>query len=74
MATDREIVTFDDSPPPCGVDPWVGPHGPMTDVDVVAADPTWPARFASLAAAIAEALGERAIAIDHVGSTSVPDL
>jgi GrpB-like predicted nucleotidyltransferase (UPF0157 family) len=74
MATDREIVTFDDSPPPRGANPWVVPHGPMTDVRVVAADPTWPARFARLAAAIAEALGERAIAIDHVGSTSVPDL
>jgi GrpB-like predicted nucleotidyltransferase (UPF0157 family) len=74
MATDREIVTFDDRPPPRGASPWVGGHRPMTDVHVVAADPTWPARFASLAATIAEALDTRAIVIEHVGSTSVPDL
>lgn len=37
-------------------------------------DPAWPERFEREAERIAEALGERAILIEHVGSTSVPGL
>jgi putative glutamine amidotransferase len=37
-------------------------------------DPAWPARFESEAARIREALGETAVRIEHVGSTSVPGL
>jgi GrpB-like predicted nucleotidyltransferase (UPF0157 family) len=37
-------------------------------------DPAWPERFEREAARIAEALGERALMIEHVGSTSVPGL
>ena len=37
-------------------------------------DPAWPARFAAEAARIAGALGARALAVEHVGSTAVPGL
>ena len=35
-------------------------------------DPAWPERFAALEARIRVALGERVLALEHVGSTSVP--
>ena len=41
---------------------------------VVPYDPEWPARFAAIRARIEPALGDSAIAIEHVGSTSVPGL
>lgn len=37
-------------------------------------DPTWPDVFACLRDSLAGALGETALAIEHVGSTSVPGL
>jgi GrpB-like predicted nucleotidyltransferase (UPF0157 family) len=37
-------------------------------------DTDWPARFSNLAAAMREALGDVAVRIDHIGSTSVPGL
>jgi GrpB-like predicted nucleotidyltransferase (UPF0157 family) len=37
-------------------------------------DPTWPDKFASHAARITAALGDTALRIDHIGSTSVPGL
>lgn len=37
-------------------------------------DPAWPTQFASLGVRIRGELGERALRIDHVGSTSVPGL
>ena len=43
-------------------------------IEIAPYDPTWPARFAAVAARLREALGERAIAIHHIGSTSVPGL
>lgn len=36
--------------------------------------PDWPAEFTYLAARLQAALGDRAVAVDHVGSTSVPGL
>ncbi|MGH1562979.1 GrpB family protein [Mumia sp. DW29H23] len=43
-------------------------------VDVVAYDPAWPATYARVAGAVREALGDVVVAIEHVGSTSVPGL
>ncbi|HEX2202277.1 MAG TPA: GrpB family protein [Longimicrobium sp.] len=37
-------------------------------------DPAWPERFAAEAARIRAALGARALAVEHVGSTAVPGL
>jgi len=48
------------------------PHdGTVTLVDY---DPEWPAWFAREAARIRDALGDAALAVEHVGSTSVPGL
>jgi dephospho-CoA kinase len=43
-------------------------------VTVTAYDPAWPAEFERLAARLADALGGSFVAVDHVGSTSVPGL
>lgn len=55
-------------------DPVVGERPPPFSVPVVLHEPdsSWPTLFASHAAAIRSALGENALAVDHVGSTSVP--
>ncbi|GAB2572148.1 hypothetical protein Aab01nite_03590 [Paractinoplanes abujensis] len=37
-------------------------------------DPRWPTRYATAAAAIRAALGARALAVEHIGSTAVPGL
>lgn len=70
----REIVTFNDSPPPPGASQWVTGHGPMTELQVVAADPLWPETYRMLAAMITDVLGDVAVGVEHVGSTSVPGL
>ncbi|MDP4509025.1 GrpB family protein [Nonomuraea turcica] len=43
-------------------------------VEVVDYDRGWTARFAALGAAMRSALGDIAVRIDHIGSTSVPGL
>lgn len=43
-------------------------------VVLVPYDPQWPAMFASEAAIIHKALGERALLVEHMGSTAVPGL
>lgn len=41
---------------------------------VVPYDPIWPQRFAEQARTLREALGDVALRIDHIGSTSIPHL
>jgi GrpB-like predicted nucleotidyltransferase (UPF0157 family) len=68
-----EDITRHHEPVP-GEDPWVaGPPKPEP-IEVTDHDPTWPATFARVEAAVRAALGDFAIAIEHVGSTSVPGL
>jgi len=43
-------------------------------IEIVRYKPEWPGEFLALGAAIRGCLGDRAIAIHHIGSTSVPDL
>jgi GrpB-like predicted nucleotidyltransferase (UPF0157 family) len=43
-------------------------------VTLVEYDPAWPVSFAREARRIRDALGERALMVEHVGSTSVPGL
>jgi GrpB-like predicted nucleotidyltransferase (UPF0157 family) len=43
-------------------------------IEIVAYNPEWPLEFAKIAARIQAALGPRALAIHHIGSTSVPGL
>jgi 16S rRNA processing protein RimM len=63
-----------------------GPNGVVVDVpegliepapepvELVPYDPAWPAAFETEAARIREALGDIVLRLDHVGSTSVPEL
>ncbi|KAA1418766.1 GrpB family protein [Nocardioides humilatus] len=74
MPSREDIVAFHDPPVPEGASPWVDGAGPATDIEIVEPDPTWPEAYDDLAGRIRGALGWRAILIQHVGSTSVPDL
>jgi GrpB-like predicted nucleotidyltransferase (UPF0157 family) len=74
VLTAEQIGTFDDAPPPPGKSPWVDGQQPDRDVRIVAADPSWPRAYARLAERIISALGDDALRIEHVGSTSVPGL
>lgn len=44
------------------------------DVTVAPPDPRWADAFTHVAAIVGQALGERALAVEHVGSTAVPAL
>jgi GrpB-like predicted nucleotidyltransferase (UPF0157 family) len=74
MPSRAEIVSFDDSPPPPGADPWVAGAAPGIGVEVADPDPAWPRQYDRLAARIREALGRRVLQLEHVGSTAVADL
>jgi GrpB-like predicted nucleotidyltransferase (UPF0157 family) len=74
MPSRAEIVSFVDSAPPPGVDQWVPGTGPAVGIEVTDPDPAWPQRYEVLASRIREALGWRALQLEHVGSTSVPGL
>ena len=64
------------APDPPARDPFVGGRPEPYSVPVVLhdPDPTWPVLFETDAVAIRTALGATALAVDHVGSTSVPGL
>jgi GrpB-like predicted nucleotidyltransferase (UPF0157 family) len=74
MPSRAEIVTFNDSPPPTGANPWLPGAAPAVGVDVTDPDPDWPRQYRVLVARIREALGWRVLQLEHVGSTSVPGL
>lgn len=44
------------------------------EIVIVDYDPCWPGQFQKHAEILSQALGTRALAIEHVGSTSVPEL
>jgi len=67
-------VSFDDSPPPPGADPWVPGTAPATGIEIADPDPAWSARYDDLARRIRQALGWRVLQLEHVGSTAVPGL
>ena len=46
----------------------------MTRLEIVDYDPRWPARFETERARIASAIGDTALRIEHIGSTSIPGL
>ena len=71
--TNEEITRHHDDPP--GSDPWVpGRRSAPYEIKVVEPDPAWPAAFERVAAALRTALGDRALEVHHVGSTSVAGL
>jgi GrpB-like predicted nucleotidyltransferase (UPF0157 family) len=74
MPSLAEIVSFDDSPPPAGADPWVAGAAPATDIEVTGPDPDWPRYYDDLASRIRKVLGWRVLQLNHVGSTSVQGL
>ena len=74
MLTAAQIVSFDDTPPPPGRSPWVGPAEQVRQIEIVDPDPAWPEIFEVLRSRIVGALADRVLAIEHVGSTSVPGL
>jgi GrpB-like predicted nucleotidyltransferase (UPF0157 family) len=49
-------------------------HVSTVPVVIVDYDPTWPAIYAKEKAMILRAVGNRAVAIEHIGSTAVPGL
>jgi 16S rRNA processing protein RimM len=56
------------------IDPPDGLIEPRPPIEVVDYDPEWPAMFEAEAARLRSALGDTAVRIEHVGSTSVPGL
>ncbi|WP_116951169.1 GrpB family protein [Jiangella endophytica] len=57
-----------------GDDVWVHGRPETRPIDVVDYDPAWPARYEAVATRIRDALGERVLGLQHIGSTSVPEL
>jgi GrpB-like predicted nucleotidyltransferase (UPF0157 family) len=55
-------------------DVWVSERPAHTRIAVVDPDLSWAAQFDQLADRIRLALGDRVLALEHIGSTSVPDL
>jgi GrpB-like predicted nucleotidyltransferase (UPF0157 family) len=43
-------------------------------INIVDYDPQWPVSFQEMAARVHQVLGERALTVEHIGSTSVPGL
>jgi GrpB-like predicted nucleotidyltransferase (UPF0157 family) len=72
-AASVEGVTRHSDADPDGVE-WVGEDPVRSTIEIVDPDPAWPAHYAELAARVRRALGAAALALEHVGSTSVPDL
>jgi GrpB-like predicted nucleotidyltransferase (UPF0157 family) len=72
MATVDEITRHHDWDPDDGVR--VCAQSPEGPIDIVDADPRWPAQYNELADRIRQALGDRVLGLEHIGSTSVPDL
>lgn len=74
VPTAAQIVSFDETPPPPGASPWVGEPEQARRIEIVEPDAEWPLLFATVRDRILGALGNRAVRIDHVGSTAVPGL
>ena len=68
----EDITRHDDVDPDDDI--WVGGQPVATPISVVESDPTWPDQFHVLATRIRDVLGDRVLALEHVGSTSVPGL
>ena len=59
-------------PPPSD---WIVPPAPFSGrVKLVDYDPTWPAQYEAVAARIRAAIRDRAVVLEHAGSTSIPGL
>jgi hypothetical protein len=81
MPSRAEIVSFDDSPPPPGADPWVPGAVPAIGIEVTDPDPDWPRQDADLAGLLTPGalMGGGTVALGAGGRTrtlsgSSPDL
>ncbi|MFY0567948.1 GrpB family protein [Archangium lansingense] len=72
MASAAELVRNHEYEPN-GVE-YFAPPPKSEHIEVVPYDPAWPDAFEELAARIRAALGDVALSLEHVGSTSVPGL
>lgn len=71
MPTNAEIAKFEDF----GLnDEQSVSYRPRRVIEIVEPNPKWPSLFILIAQRIQAALGGRALAIEHIGSTSVPGL
>lgn len=68
--TPEEITRHSDE----GAVIYVGAHPTDYTLRIEEPDPTWARQYAELAAEVTGALGERALHLQHVGSTAVPHL
>lgn len=53
---------------------YVGAHATAYTVRIEEPDPSWPHHYRALEARIRDALGDRVLDVQHIGSTSVPGL
>ncbi len=74
MPTPQEIITFCDDQAPPGASPYLPGQAPTTDVAIVPHDPAWTTVYEQLAAELRAVLGAGVLALEHVGSTSIPGL
>jgi GrpB-like predicted nucleotidyltransferase (UPF0157 family) len=74
MLSATDITTFCDDLAPPGVNPYVAGQAPSSDVRIIPYDPAWPAAYEQVAGRVRTALGDNALELAHVGSTSVPGL
>jgi GrpB-like predicted nucleotidyltransferase (UPF0157 family) len=73
MPSRSDILSFDVPPTPPGASPWV--VEPLrVAIELAEYDPSWPVRAQETIERISAALGQRALRIEHVGSTAVPGL
>lgn len=70
-AEPHEIITFDDGDDP---NKWVRSDLPRAAIALVDHDPAWSEQYSRLSEQILSVLGPLGLGIEHVGSTSVPDL
>lgn len=69
-----EITSFHEPVPPKGKSPYLPGAGPLQGVEIAEWNDEWVEQFQLLATQIRNVLGWRALAIEHVGSTSVQEL
>ncbi len=75
MPHPSDVVRFADTPAPPGASAWIaGAELYEGEIEIAPYDPAWPRLYRDLEATIRGALGDRVLAIEHVGSTSVPGL
>jgi GrpB-like predicted nucleotidyltransferase (UPF0157 family) len=69
MPTFEEITRHTDPDPT--ENPWVDGAPPSETITIIPYNPDWPRRFQALASDIRTALGDTALDVEHIGSTSV---